>query len=475
MQVMKTQSEENASSALSQHRLRQGSVVPARTRGLRIALPFALAVGLCASAALAWDDNDDHQGGGTVKLLTTVPIPVVKTNTEGAMKTFDISWVDANTRRYFLADRSNQAIDVIDTRTNKVVDQIPANNPPFAGASGDNDTSGPNGVVVFGHWLFASDFNTSSKSGRVVTIDLNTGNTVADFSTGGTARADEMAFDPHDGLLLAVNNADSPPFATLIKVDPDTGALSFNKKIVFAGAPAGAFPAGVNATNGAEQPVWEPGTGRFYISIPEINGPGNCPPACGPLGAVARINPSSGAVEVLFPVKNCQPAGLTVGPKQDLLVGCSVAFDTAGNTWVLANPLSPNPPNPSAVTAAPVSIIMDAKNGSIDKTVKGVSGNDEVWFNSGDGRYYLAARNQPGGPVLGVIDAKSQKLLQLVPTVNQASVPTASKQPGSAHSVAADSHNNHVFVPLPTNNVFPNCLTGCVAVFGVPKQEKHDD
>jgi hypothetical protein len=31
--------------------------------------------------------------------------------------------------------------------------------------------------------------------------------------------------------------------------------------------------------------------------------------------------------------------------------------------------------------------------------------------------------------------------------------------------VAANPHNNQVFVPLPANNVFPNCLTGCIAVY----------
>ena len=448
---MKMQHEEQA--AWSQHPPTNGRVAAPSKWLLRSAVPFALAAGLCASVALAWGDDDDHKGGGAVKLLTTIPIPNI------TMKTFDISWVDPGTRRYFLADRSNKAVDVIDTRTNTFLDQIHAN-PPFAGASGNNDTSGPNGVVVSGHWLFVTDFPS-----RVVTIDLDTKQTVGDLNTGGVNRADELAFDPKDNLILAVNNADDPPFATLINVNPTTGALSIKKKIVFAGSPAGAFPTGINATNGAEQPVWEPHTGRFYISIPEINGPGGT----GPNGAVARINPSSGAVETLFPVSLCQPAGLTVGPKQDLLIGCSVVFDTVGNAWSLANPLT----KPTATTAAPTSIIIDATNGSIDKTVKGVGGNDEVWFNSGDGRYYLAARNQPGGPVLGVIDAKSQKLLQVVPTVNQASVPTASPQPGSAHSVAVDPHNNHAFVPLPTNNVFPNCLNGCVAVFGVPKQ-KHD-
>jgi hypothetical protein len=282
-------------------------------------------------------------------------------------------------------------------------------------------------------------------------------------------RADELAYDARDGLILAVNNADDPPFATLIKVDPHSGALAVQKRIVFtdlAHHPQGSFPAGQVATNGAEQPVWEPRSGRFYLSIPELNGPGGA----GPTGAVARINPSDGAVEHLFLVSHCQPAGLTVGPNQELLVGCSVAFDTAGVPWSLANPLT----KPTATTAAPISLIMTAATGGIRTTVAGISGNDEVWFNHGDGRYYLAARNQPGGPVLGVVDATSGVLLQAVPTVNMAAVPTPSPQPGTAHSVAVDSRNNHAFVPLPANNVFPNCLNGCIAVFGAPSRE-HDD
>jgi hypothetical protein len=64
--------------------------------------------------------------------------------------------------------------------------------------------------------------------------------------------------------------------------------------------------------------------------------------------------------------------------------------------------------------------------------------------------------------VLGVIDAKSQTLIQVIPTVNKA--------PGSAHSVAVNPHNDLAFVPLPANNVFPSCLNGCVAVFGTPEE-----
>jgi hypothetical protein len=411
------------------------------------ALLFPLGL-LSAGPALA---NDDGQGGGAVRLIGTIAIP------GAAMKTFDISWVDPHSSQYFLADRSNKAIDVIDTRRNVVVDQITGG---FAGATGNNDTSGPNGVVVSGHWLFVTDAPS-----RVVTIDLRTKLIVGEASTGGATglRADELAYDARDGLILAVNNADSPPFATLIKVDTNTGALAVQKRIVFsdlAHNPQGSLPAGQVATNGAEQPVWEPRSGRFYLSLPELNGPGGS----GPTGAVARINPSTGAVEFLFLVSHCQPAGLALGPNQELLVGCSVAFDTSGAPWSLANPLT----KPTATTAAPISIIMTAPTGQVKSVIAGISGNDQVWFNHGDGRYYLAARNQPGGPVLGVVDATSGVLLQAVPTVNMAAIPSASPQPGTAHSVAVDPRSNHAFVPLPANNVFPNCLNGCVAVFGTP-------
>jgi len=71
--------------------------------------------------------------------------------------------------------------------------------------------------------------------------------------------------------------------------------------------------------------------------------------------------------------------------------------------------------------------------------------------------------------VLGVIDAEDQKLVQVVPTFN---TPASSPPPrGTAHSVAVNPHNNHAFVPLPANNVFPNCLDGCIAVFGTPRDD----
>ncbi|HEX2831084.1 MAG TPA: hypothetical protein VHP37_32415 [Burkholderiales bacterium] len=386
--------------------------------------------------------------------MKSIPIPP----SLAPLRSFDISWVDVTSQRYYLADRSNKTVDVIDAKNNTFIKAISGG---FAGVhfngagAANNDIAGPNGVVTSGRWLFVTDAPS-----RVVTIDLTNDQIVSTASTSASPnRADELAYDPASGTLLVINNADDPPFGTLISVNKTNGHLSVVRKIIF-----DMSHSGFDATNGAEQPVWEAATQRFYVSIPEINC--NVAAQCGgkfPLGAIARINPVSGIVDGLFPVQHCQPAGLTLGPKQDLLLGCGVAFDAAGNAWRTTDPNS----------AAPISVIMDAKNGSIDRMVAGVSGSDEVWFNSGDGRYYLAARNQPGGPVLGVIDARSQKLTQVTPTVNAAGVPFVFPA-GTAHSVAANARNNEVFVPLPANNVFPQCLNGCIAVYAAPNDDHHE-
>jgi len=424
-----------------------------RKRKLSCTAIGTLAVAMLATNAWSMDGGGNN---GAVQLLTTVPIPGTAANTTaGNMYVFDISFVDQTTQTYYLADRSNAVIDVVDAKTNQLISQVSAT-PPFRGFSGNNATSGPNGVVAAFPWLFVGDANS-----RVVSIDVRNGHTVGDVSTGGAAglRADELSYDPRDGLLFAVNNADTPPFGTLIMVNRSTGALTLVRRVIFDIAHTG-----VDATNGAEQSVWEPVSGKFYLSIPQI-GPNVKD------GAVIRIS-TAGTVEAKYPIEFCQPAGLTLGPNVDLLANCSTVFDTAGNVW-----------DPTLnVTAAPIQVIIDAFTGRIDSTVPGVGAGDEAWYNSGDGNYYTASSASPlrpteviaapltaqGAAALGVIDARAQVLKQLVPTFNVPAVATGPNPhaASTSHSVAANAGNNHVFVPLGANNVFPNCLTGCIAVFG---------
>ncbi len=436
-----------------------------RKCSLTLALLFAIivpALALGAGAALA---DEDRRNGGAVRLLKTIPIPGTLTNTtNGKLYSFDISFVDQSTQTYYLADRSNAVVDVVNAKTGTFVKQISGGFKGVAvvGGAVTNGQSGPNGVVAAFPWLFVTD-----AASRVVSIDLRTDAVVSSVSTGGADnfRADELAYDPKDGLLLVINPNDTPPFGTLIKVNKATGHLTVATPITLDAAH------GVDARDGAEQPVWDPGTGKFFLSIPQI-GPNEKD------GGVVRINPTTGVVETTYPVEFCGPAGLTRGPRHELLIGCNKVFDTANNVW-----------NPAGtVTAAPKDVILDVKTGGTTD-VRGVGAGDEVWFNSGDGNYYATGSGSPlrptpasaaqGATPLGVIDAEDRNLIQLVPTFNVPAVGTGNNSTqhpaGTAHSVAANAKNNHVFVPLAANNAFPNCLTGCIAVFGRPSEDDEDD
>lgn len=404
---------------------------------------------LSGSGALAQTTTE-----GPVSLLFTIKVPVASTNTTGGMYGFDISWVDPVTQTYYLGDRSNAAIDVVNASTGTFLKQITAS-PPFSGATGNNNTSGPNGVVTGVRsgqdCLFAGNGNS-----HVLSFALPSGSQVGNLSTGGTQRTDEMAFDSKDGILIVANNADTPPFATLIGVGAKCGMV-INKKITFA-----------NATNGAEQPVWNPTDDMFYLSVPSISGTVSAP---GPTGAMAQINPISGAIVQEFPVNYCQPAGLALGPSQTLLMGCSMVYDTVGNLWFGAD----------TNTADPLQVIIDTTGSYI--YVPGIGSSDEVAYNSSDNHWYTGSQNSQYSPhpvastkgglsmtdegagVLGVIDGTSQNLDQVVPTMDVPAV-TGKHVSGSSHSVAVNAGNSWVFVPMPANNTIPGCLTGCVAVYG---------
>jgi hypothetical protein len=399
---------------------------------------------------------------GPVRLHKTIPIPGTAANaTNGKLYSFDISFIDERTQTYYLADRSNVAVDVVDAQTAELSGQI-AVSPPFAGvvptadctAIGGANCSGPNGVVAAYPWLFVTDGGS-----RVVNIDLRTGQ----IAPGGDLvvaaspnRTDELAYAPGLGLLLVINNADMPPFGTFIRVNQTTGALTIEAQITFTAA-----------TNGAEQPVWNPADGRFYLSIPSVSG---TPTAPGKTGAIYRIDPTTATFETAVEIEECGPAGLTLGLQQELLVGCNTVYGVDGTVW---DPTKDIPANPREV-------IVDATSGRIAVTVFGVGAGDEVWFNRGDGHYYVTGSGSPlrptlstaaqGASALGVIDAVSHRLAQLVPTFNVPAVGTrnnSTEHPaGTAHSVAANAENNLVFVPLAANNVFPDCVTGCIAVYG---------
>ena len=428
-------------------------------------------------AGNAWaQHNNGKKVEPAVRLLSSVPIPVnAPSNTLGGTFSFDISFVDQSDGTYYLADRNNFAVDALFAES--IVKQIVPNNghAAFAGISPpafSTATAGPNGVVAAFPWLFVTDAPS-----RLLTFDLrqNPPLTVSevDLLPGEPTRADELAYDPKDGLILAINNASTPPVATLVSVNQTTGALVVLKNI-FLDTASG--HSGIDAKNGAEQPVWDPITQKFYLSIPQIG-------ANPTVGGVIRIS-TTGTVEATYTLTFCSPAGLALGPFDDLLVGCNTIWDTTGALWT-------NNADRRTATAAPQLIIIDAKTGKPTANILGAGVGDEVWFNKGDNHYYAASSGSnlapnalfparapvgtataapvnvsQGAATLDVIDALSETLDQRVPTLDVPADPSGSHPAGTAHSVAADASTNHVFVPIAANNAVPNCLTGCITIYG---------
>ena len=396
-------------------------------------LSSAMALVFFESIAVSTPAAAACQGPGApttaqTKCVTAIALPT-------PLQSWDISWVNPQRAEYYLGDRSNNAIDIIDTQHltyKRSLGQGLFKGVVFKTSGAINTAkSGPNGVVTHGRWVYAGDgdstlkvFDLDSPPLAALKATVSTGSSLTD------KRLDEMALTTDGRYLLGANNAANPAFATLFKANGDdaTNSVAIIQKISVDPA---ILPAGLSI----EQPTWDPKTRRFYTSIPTIaNNPTGCdygqggggPPCSGGLLVTDPLHPK--AMETTFDpttntgvVKliNCGPNGATTADFDNLLLGCDSANLPGSTTTTVINAKTKN-----------------------QASVQGIVGSDEVWFNEGDDRYYLAARNQvkPAGltlgsaSVLGVVDITSV----LVETIPQSS-PT--------HSVAADSKRNRIFVP----------------------------
>jgi hypothetical protein len=421
-------------------------------QSLRLALKAGVfvAVVLATTTASAGPGPCTGPGAPTTtetKCLTAIAIP------GNPIRSFDISWVNPDRAEYYLADRSNAGVEIIDTRHNtfkKTIGGFVGIALNGAGTAVDNNHSGPDGVTSHGKWLYAGDGNSTLK-----VIDLEKGKIVATVSTGGTTRLDEMALTPDGKLLIAVNNAEDPPYATLFTAngdDDDNSVASLAKITVSTMYIPGGFGQSI------EQPTWNETINRFVVSVPTIANNPFDPAGCnyGQLsgavtcsGAVLVIDPSNLAtpVEKVVPLVHCGPNGATDGPNGNVMVGCTPNNQAGDNETTVLNVTTFN---------------------YVD--VGDLSGSDEVWFNEGSNRYYTGSSAMHGGAVLGVVNGTTNFLVEAIP------------QSSASHSVAADSRRNKVFVP----QVAPKSVvgaggdvttvgagicggtSGCIAVYSVP-------
>jgi hypothetical protein len=424
-----------------------------RTKKLLTFSTAVLAPWLLTSAVVA-QDSDQFAGRAAV---TIGPNAVVGPVTANPLNSFDISFVDPAIGLYALGDRTNNAVDLVDTHDNTFLGFC--GHGLFTGATGNNDTSGPDGVLIRdSREIWAGDGDSTVKVFDVAGCSETT-TPKQTIHTGVAAtdkRADEMCYDPVDQLILVANNAADPPFGTLIStLGPTYVPVA---KITFDGTNGAP-----KSTNGIEQCQWSPRTGMFYITVPGVKDPNTGE------GVVAVISPQSQKVVKVFPLplaKCDTPQGMAIGPGHDILIGCNGQKGSTTHS----------------------SVIIDERNGNILATVADESGPDEVWFNPGNNHYFLARSGAAGGgqlqQALGIIDAGTRvadtginnigkvngtdgtKVCPPVPNPMDPTktIPDPKCVHPSAHSVAADSVTNKTFWPIPGSG--PNDPNGLSTLCG---------
>jgi hypothetical protein len=352
----------------------------------------------------------------------------------GGLNSFDIGFVDADIHTYVLTDRTNKAIDVVDTATNTLTHQYPAS-PAFVGVFSPNglgNASGPNGVIIVDHKeIWAADSPVLSCTGAppkqtctvvggqtssIKVIDLGTGVTTHTIYNGGVRRADELCEDVNHEIVMTANDDPLDNFLTFTSTEHYTNI----GKIKLDGTDPDSRN-NVVIAHGIEQCKFNPRTGSYYLAVPATKPDGSGP------GVVLKI--SRGApfhiqkVFTIDPATGCTgPQGLAIGPNHQILLGCGGAN----------------------------SLIIDDRDGDTLAFLGGQGNADEVWYNPGDNQYFVA---ESGNAQFGVIDHTGAADL---PT------PTAA----GSHSIAADMLKNQIYVPGNKGaTTLCGSSNGCIAVF----------
>lgn len=302
---------------------------------------------------------------------------------------------------YYLADRTNKGVQVVNLTTHRQITLIKGfQGLPTLKSKPNYAKAGPDGLLILPdrQELYVGDGN-----GVLKVVNLTNNRIVANITLNSTELVDEMAYDSDSGIVVCTIPDDTPPRVAIIFANNHTikGYITFNN------------------ASGLKQPAWNSVDKQFYISIPST--PAN------PGGEVAIIDVTSSSFTVtkILPLPECLPAGIVFGPQQNLFIGCG---QYQIPTYNISN-----------------SLVMNVTTGNIIANISGVSGVDQVTYDSNAGYYYASAyKNLAGGittgkpdPVLAVIDANANKLLQSIATDNV-----------TAQAVAVDPATNNLIVPV---------------------------
>jgi DNA-binding beta-propeller fold protein YncE len=329
----------------------------------------------------------------TLKQVATIPFP------DNPITQLGVMTIDQTTGLGYLAEKDNKAVVVFDTKTDKYVSRISG----FVGQTKNGDASGPNGVLVVngGAELWVSDGDSTIKI-----VDLKTGKITATLATGGKVRANAMAYDPTDRIVIVANSNDEPPFLSLISTDAGHKILA-------------KIPVPESAEN-LERSSFHASSGMFYTAIPVLR-------ADPTKGILAQTDAKNGKLVKLHELEGCHPHSLQIVSDTTIFLGCSSAHGAASK--------------PGGDLA-----IFDIATGKITSRGAGLGGNGSSELNPKLGQYYHATT----GATLMVVDMKTGKPVQKVAT-----------SPG-ARSIGVSLANNRVYLATTAKD---GPCGGCVVAY----------
>jgi hypothetical protein len=315
----------------------------------------------------------------------------------GPVGSIGVIYIDQGTGLGYLADKDNKAVDIIDTKTDTFVGRITG----FTGTTASGATSGPNGIITIDEELWVSDGDSTIK-----VIDRKSGKITGTIPTGGQKRANAMAYDPKDHLVIVANPNDKPAFLSLVSTTPGHQIVA-------------RIPV-EDAAESLERSDYHAATGMFYTDVPILR-------ADATRGGLAQTDPKTGKLVKVHEIDHCHPHSLALVADATLFLGCSLAPAPGGDLAVF-----------------------DIGSGKAQATLPDMGGSGDTVVNPKLGQYYQSASGALGGPALRVIDIKSRTQVQKIPTSN------------GAHSIAISLAQNHVYLPTAAKG---GPCGGCIMVF----------
>ncbi len=376
-------------------------------RTQRIAQPLAFAF----LTTMGWAQGLQNSG---LQYLQDIGIPGWKATGAAGNANVDLMGYNPVTRMMYLSDRTNNGIDVIDTRNNVAVGLIkmPSSSPPKTPAVG------PNAVLVA---INLQQLIVTDGQQTVYVWDLRAPQAEPDaytFPESLGTDTDGAAYDPINQTVYIVT--DNPP-EYLIGIN-----LAYKRIVSQTPLPVSSDLIAYNPTDG-----------KIYIAAEDAD---PAPPNTNANAGVYSYDPASGSPGVVNLVTKvgppCPGHGIDIDPISNIAVmGCFGGTGDMGDVAVNLN------------------------TGKLLTTFTDVGGTDAVVFNPNNRRFYAAAGlnaattsgcpkgTGPFTPILGVIDEDGGN-----PAAHVACT-------GGGHIVGVDPITNFVYVPVSQYPADPNSST----------------